>query len=90
MPNWHFVLSTCTKSAAAGVNASLMIKPDPHALAKPPSETAGEPGMTTQALSKRERLPIARGWIVLGFVALSWIVLALCIIGFWAVLQLFF
>ncbi|WP_164854759.1 MULTISPECIES: hypothetical protein [unclassified Devosia] len=46
--------------------------------------------MTTQALSKRERLPIARGWIVLGFVALSWIVLALCIIGFWAVLQLFF
>ena len=68
-----------------------MIKPDPHTLTKPPpSESAGDQGVTTQALSKRGRLPIPKGWVVLGFVALSWIVLALCVIGFLALLRVLF
>jgi hypothetical protein len=66
-----------------------MIKPDPHALTKP-SESVGEPGMTTQALTKRDRLPIPRGWIVLGFVLLSWIVLGLCVLGFVTLMQAVF
>lgn len=46
--------------------------------------------MTTQALTKRDRLPIPRGWIVLGFVLLSWIVLGLCVLGFVTLMQAVF
>ena len=43
--------------------------------------------MSTDALSKQQRLPVPRGWIVLGFVALSWALLVLVVLGFQALVQ---
>jgi len=44
--------------------------------------------VTTKVLSKREpSLPVPRGWIVLGFVGLSWGLVAGGIVGFRALVE---
>ena len=46
--------------------------------------------MSTEALVKQERLPVPRGWIVLGFMGMSWGLVALCAAGFNALAQAVF
>ncbi|MDB5622806.1 MAG: hypothetical protein JWR39_1369 [Devosia sp.] len=52
-----------------------------------PSKPVGEPAMTTETISKQEQLPIPRGWIVLGFVGVSWGLVGMCVAGFRALAQ---